>query len=88
MRVALAQVNPVVGDVSFNRRVVSERVEAAHMLGADLVVFPELVLTGYPPRDLLLREDFVRMVVGEARRLVSDSPSDMTVVFGVQLHVE
>ena len=88
MRVALAQVNPVVGDVSFNRRVVSERVEAAHMLGADLVVFPELVLTGYPPRDLLLREDFVRMVVGEARGLVSDSPSDMTVVFGVPLPVE
>ena len=55
--VVMAQVNPLVGDIDGNTRLVletSHRAVAEH--GADVVVFPELVLTGYPPEDLLLRE--------------------------------
>ena len=60
MRLALVQTNPVVGDLDGNRALVLERLEEAKGAGADLVVFPELAVTGYPPEDLLLRPGFVR----------------------------
>ena len=57
--IAIAQVNPLVGDVAGNLAIVRRaRIEAA-ALGADLVVFPELVLVGYPPEDLVLRPALV-----------------------------
>lgn len=56
MRLVMAQRNPLVGDIEGNARaVVSATREARNLLGAELVVFPELMLTGYPPEDLLLR---------------------------------
>ncbi|MEN3342105.1 MAG: hypothetical protein V7644_1509 [Actinomycetota bacterium] len=60
MRLALAQINPIVGDLEGNRGVILERLEEARAAGADLVLFPELAITGYPPEDLLLRRGFVR----------------------------
>jgi NAD+ synthase (glutamine-hydrolysing) len=60
MRLALAQINSVVGDLDGNRDRVLRRLEEAKEAGADLVLFPELVVTGYPPDDLLLRPSFVR----------------------------
>ena len=60
MRLALAQINSVVGDLDGNRDRVLRRLEEAKEAGADLVLFPELVVTGYPPEDLLLRPSFVR----------------------------
>src|SRR5204862_525852 len=60
MRLALVQINPVVGDLDGNRQLILERLEAAKSQGADLVLFPELAVTGYPPEDLLLRRGFVR----------------------------
>src|SRR5207244_6984521 len=60
MRLALAQMNTVVGDLDGNRDRILERLEAARGEGADLVLFPELAVTGYPPEDLLLRPGFVR----------------------------
>jgi NAD+ synthase (glutamine-hydrolysing) len=60
MRLALAQVNSVVGDLDGNRALVVDRIAEAKREGADLVVLPELVVTGYPPEDLLLRPGFVR----------------------------
>src|ERR671926_398978 len=60
MRLALAQINSVVGDLEGNRDRVLARLEEAKEAGADLVLFPELVVTGYPPEDLLLRPGFVR----------------------------
>jgi NAD+ synthase (glutamine-hydrolysing) len=68
MRLALAQTNSVVGDVEGNAGRVAERIEAARREGADVVLFPELVVTGYPPEDLLLRPGFVRA----ARRAVDE----------------
>ncbi len=59
MRVAIAQVNPTVGALAANRRLVEEAAAKAAAAGADLVVLPELVLTGYPPMDLLERRGFV-----------------------------
>jgi NAD+ synthase (glutamine-hydrolysing) len=60
LRLALAQINSVVGDVDGNTARVVEWLERARGEGADLVLFPELCVTGYPPEDLLLRPGFVR----------------------------
>lgn len=60
MRVALAQLNTVVGDITGNARLVTEALAHAREAGVQLTVFPELVLTGYPPEDLLLRPAFAR----------------------------
>ena len=59
MRVALAQINTTVGDIWGNAERVSGMLERALRGGAELVAFPELALTGYPPEDLLLRPGFV-----------------------------
>src|SRR5436305_14216175 len=60
MRLALAQINPVVGDLDGNRALILGRLEEAKAHGAEVVLFPELAVTGYPPEDLLLRPGFVR----------------------------
>src|SRR2546423_8777200 len=60
MRLALAQMNSVVGDLEGNRDRILARLDEAKEAGADLAVFPELAVTGYPPEDLLLRPGFVR----------------------------
>src|SRR4030042_3681855 len=59
MKIALAQINTIVGDISGNRDRVFRVMEQTRELGAGLVVFPELCLTGYPPRDLLGLHGFV-----------------------------
>src|SRR6266581_3536071 len=60
LRVALAQVNPIVGDLDGNARLIKQRIKEARDKGADVVCFPELALTGYPPEDLVLKPSFVR----------------------------
>jgi NAD+ synthase (glutamine-hydrolysing) len=58
-RTALAQVNPTVGDLDGNAALIVDWIEQARSAGAELVVFPELCLTGYPAEDLYLRPDFI-----------------------------
>jgi predicted amidohydrolase len=60
MRLALVQMNSVVGDLDGNRDRIVARLEKARAAGAELVLFPELATTGYPPEDLLLRPGFLR----------------------------
>jgi len=60
VRIALAQVNPTVGDLAGNAQLVIEGIERGREAQADIVCFPELVITGYPPEDLLLKPSFVR----------------------------
>jgi NAD+ synthase (glutamine-hydrolysing) len=60
MRLALAQINTVVGDLDGNRDLILARLAEARDKGADLALFPELAVTGYPPEDLLLRPGFIR----------------------------
>jgi NAD+ synthase (glutamine-hydrolysing) len=59
MRLALCQMNATVGDIAGNARLITDGLNSARDAGADLVLFPELALTGYPPEDLLLREHFL-----------------------------
>ncbi len=59
MKIALAQINPVIGDFERNTRIILERMEDASRMGAELVVFPELSVCGYPPQDFLEFADFL-----------------------------
>lgn len=59
IRIALAQINPTVGDLEGNQQKVLEYIAQARALGAEVVAFPELALVGYPPEDLLLKPSFV-----------------------------
>ena len=59
MKIALAQINPTVGDIAGNAKKILENIERAKSGGAEVVVFSELVLTGYPPKDLLLKSQFI-----------------------------
>jgi NAD+ synthase (glutamine-hydrolysing) len=58
-RVSLAQINPTVGDIEGNTRRIVDGLAQARALGADLVAFPELAVTGYPPEDLLFKSAFI-----------------------------
>ena len=59
LRICLAQINATVGDLAGNAERIIAQIERAEALGADLVAFPELAITGYPPEDLVLRRSFV-----------------------------
>ena len=71
MRIALAQINPTVGDLSHNVRCHQAFIDRARRAGAELVVFPELSITGYPPRDLLLKPQFVQDNLDAVRQVAS-----------------
>jgi len=74
VRLALAQIDTVVGDLGGNRERILGRLEQARDAGADLVLFPELAVTGYPPEDLLLRPAFIR----EAQRSLEQIAAQTT----------
>ena len=68
LNVALAQMDPTVGDIGGNAARIAELTARARDEGASLVVFPELALTGYPPEDLLLKTHFLEAAAARARR--------------------
>jgi NAD+ synthase (glutamine-hydrolysing) len=86
LRVALAQINPTVGDLAGNAALIRENVLTAHKAGADVVLFPEMVITGYPVEDLALRPSFQQashqMVTQLAKELASDGFGDITAIVG------
>jgi len=90
MRLALAQINPTVGDLSGNAQAIREWTDKAAAAGAHLVAFPEMMLTGYPVEDLALRSSFVegsRAALTElATALDSDGHGDLPVVVGYLDH--
>lgn len=59
MKIAIAQINPTVGDLEGNSTKIIKHIEQAKQAQAEIVVFPELVTTGYPPKDLLLKESLI-----------------------------
>src|ERR1700680_242854 len=80
MRLALAQINSVVGDLDGNARRILERLDEARDANADLVLFPELAVTGYPPEDLLLRPAFIRAARRSVEALAAASPGIVALV--------
>ncbi len=85
IRLALAQLNSVVGDVDGNAARIVARIEEARSEGADLVLFPELALTGYPPEDLLLRPSFIR-AAEEALAAIARETRDITALVGAPIY--
>jgi NAD+ synthase (glutamine-hydrolysing) len=81
LRVAMAQINPVVGDLEGNTRRIVERIEHAHSVGAHAVLFPELAVTGYPPEDLLFRPDFVEANLAAVQE-IARATRDVVAVVG------
>jgi len=73
MRLSLAQINTVVGDLDGNAERIRGRLAEAKDQQADLVVFPELAVTGYPPEDLLLRPSFVQAAQAKAEALAREA---------------
>lgn len=88
MRLALAQINPTVGDIRRNAAAVEHAAANAKQCEVDLLVFPELSLVGYPPRDLLMQEGFVAAAVREADRLGRERSQGMTVVLGLPMPID
>ena len=86
LRIALAQVNPCVGDFSGNAEIVLDSCRAAAAAGAHIVALPEMVITGYPIEDLALRKSFQRAaertVAEVARTLAEEGLGELTVVLG------
>ncbi|RJQ06007.1 MAG: NAD+ synthase [Bacillota bacterium] len=80
-RVALAQMNPTVGDLEGNARRIIDYMETARRAGADLVAFPELAVTGYPPEDLLLKPAFIADNLAVVRALAPETKG-LTAVVG------
>src|SRR3954451_2543475 len=81
LRVALAQINATVGDISGNAQKIRENIERARDEGAQLVVLPELALTGYPPEDLLLKTHFVD-AAGAALEELARETEDIVAIVG------
>ncbi len=80
MRLALCQLNATVGDIAGNAELIREGIGAARHAEADLVLFPELALTGYPPEDLLLKEHFLADAASALRDLATDAHGVVAVV--------
>lgn len=88
MKIALAQLNTTVGDLSGNEAKILAAYKRACDAGADIAVFPELTTVGYPPRDLLLKKDLVAKNLAVLNRLAAGSRSTAMLVGYVAEHKE
>ena len=81
MRLALAQLNTTVGDLDGNRQRIVDAIAEAGRAGADLLLVPELAVTGYPPEDLLLRPGFLRAAT-ESLEEIAREATDVAALVG------
>ena len=82
MKVALAQINPTVGDFEDNLKKILENIERANKQGAELIIFSELVLCGYPPKDLLLKKQFIEDNKKYLNKVADNVKPGITVIVG------
>ena len=82
MKIALLQLNPIVGDLVGNAELIRAGVERAAAAGAEIAVTSELALLGYPPRDLLLRQDFVERAGDTLQTLAGSLPPEIVAIVG------
>ena len=85
MRLALAQLNTIVGDLDGNRERILDSLAEARLQGAEIVLFPELAVTGYPPEDLLLRPGFIRAAEASLAE-IARSCKDIVALVGAPLY--
>ena len=77
MKIGICQINPTVGAINKNKKLILENYNRSISLGAELVVFPELALTGYPPQDLLLREQFLKWTANALDEIAKQTSTPM-----------
>ena len=82
LRVALAQINPTVGDLVGNAGLIAEAVKAAKAAEANLIVFPEMIVTGYPVEDLALRPSFQAASIRAVQEIAASISGDIVAVVG------
>ncbi|WP_375514240.1 NAD+ synthase [uncultured Nostoc sp.] len=82
MKIAIAQINPTIGDLLLNAQKILEAAQQAASSGARLLLTPELSLCGYPPRDLLLNPSFVEAMGITLQNLAQDLPPNLAVLVG------
>ena len=82
LRVALAQINPTVGDLAGNAGLIAEAVKAAKAAEANLIVFPEMIVTGYPVEDLALRPSFQAASIRAVQEIAASISGDIVAVVG------
>ena len=82
LRVALAQINPTVGDLAGNAALIAESVKSAQAQGANLIVFPEMIVTGYPVEDLALRPSFQAASIRSVQEIAASITGDIVAVVG------
>jgi NAD+ synthetase len=82
MKIAIAQLNPTIGDLPGNAQRILEAAQAAAKQGANLLLTPELSLCGYPPRDLLMHPGFINEMGKTLEQLASDLPAGLTALVG------
>jgi len=82
LRVALAQINPTVGDLAGNAGLIAEAVKSAQAQGANLIVFPEMIVTGYPVEDLALRPSFQAASNKAVEEIAAGITGDIVAVVG------
>ncbi|MCG3159492.1 MAG: Glutamine-dependent NAD(+) synthetase [Acidobacteria bacterium] len=80
IRIALAQINPTVGDFAGNTAKIIADIERARAIGADIVAVPELALTGYPPEDLLLKPQFIAANLKALDQIIAASTGIVSIV--------
>jgi NAD+ synthase (glutamine-hydrolysing) len=80
--IALAQINPTVGAIEHNADLILARAAEAHAAGAQLVVFPELAISGYPPEDLVLKPHFIEDVLAQLHRIAAALPPELIILVG------
>ena len=81
LRIALAQMNSIVGDFNFNTNKIKIHLKQARVIGADVILFPELAITGYPPEDLLLKDSFLKQS-HKALEKISSHTQGVTAIVG------
>jgi len=82
LRVALAQINPTVGDLAGNAGLIADSVKSAQAQGANLIVFPEMIVTGYPVEDLALRPSFQAASIRAVQEIAASITGDIVAVVG------
>ena len=82
LRVALAQINPTVGDLAGNAGLIADSVKSAQEADANLIVFPEMIVTGYPVEDLALRPSFQAASIRAVQEIAASITGDIVAVIG------
>lgn len=82
LRVALAQINPTVGDFAGNAALIQEAVAKAQKQSAEIIVFPEMIVTGYPVEDLALRPSFQAASIAAVEKIASSISGEIVAVVG------